>query len=220
LASEARGSELSVVTPRALCVFVAGCSFTASVPKPIGHGTCMPDRHPAQVDSAVVLTMAGLAIASLLADKLCTATSTPSDNECGAPFAAAVVSGVAAIAVVPPFFASATYGYVKDVCIDDEAVQMAREAITTARTGDCETTISYAPKIRELDTTVYDQLFVIDSGVAACLQRAAEAAAAEHAREQRTGACLAKRHEISQQANAISDLNERAKLLETMPTCE
>ena len=101
--------------PRAACslvvlVMASSCSFIASTTPPGMAKSCMPDRSPAHVDTAVVVGAAvidGALVATSFSGKGCDGTFGCLDQ---------IAVGAVVTALALPYLASAIYGYVKDEC--------------------------------------------------------------------------------------------------------
>jgi hypothetical protein len=126
----------------------------------------------------------------------------------------AVVAGL-------PFWTSAIYGYYEVSSCSDaqqptsdetrhaerdaEAAALTEKATAAARSGDCATARIIGTQVLELDSQYYDTQFV-SGAIRSCLEQDADA-------------CSRRRHDIFARANAISDPQQRAHLLETAPVC-
>ncbi|HEY1553147.1 MAG TPA: hypothetical protein VGG28_35190 [Kofleriaceae bacterium] len=197
-----------------LCVVALGCSFVSSAHKPNGGDACMRSRHPAQIDTAIAVSLAAAFAIALVFDGVCAAHA---NADCSNQGIASVVTGAAALLVGTPFMGGAIYGYEKETCIDPEAETLARRAIEAAHGGDCPFALAIEPEVREGDPDVYARLLVPDPDFARCAKAARDAAA--HDKAERNAWCLDRRREITEKANALEDPDERAKLLATMPLC-
>jgi hypothetical protein len=98
--------------PRSLIVLAmaSGCSFVASTRPPGMTTSCMPDRSPPHVDTAVVVGAAvidGALVAASFSGSGCNGTFGCLDQ---------IAIGAVVTALALPYLASAIYGYAKDEC--------------------------------------------------------------------------------------------------------